>query len=143
MSGDNSLNKEHFKSLFKKIENLGLNNYFNYLGMIPRADVSRLIYKSKAVINPSLFEGWNTSVEEAKIFKKQIILSDISIHREQMSKNCFLFKKSSPKQLAKVIMNLKSKKNPNLSVIKSIYLRSRKKFALKYLDILKKVNSMY
>lgn len=143
LSGDNSLNKKYFYSLFKKIENLGLNNYFNYLGMINRKDVSKLIFKSKAIINPSLFEGWNTSVEEAKIFKKKIILSDIPVHREQVPTNCFFFKKSSAKQLAKIIIKLKSQNNLNLSTIKSEYLRARKKFAFEYLDILKKVNLMY
>jgi len=35
------------------------------------------------LINPSLFEGWSTTVEEAKALGKHIILSDIPVHREQ------------------------------------------------------------
>ena len=138
LSGDNSTNKEYFLNLFKKINNLGLSKYFNYLGMIPKNDVSKLIYKSKAVINPSLFEGWNTSVEEAKILKKKIILSDIAVHREQASKNSLFFKKDNGKQLAKTIMEIKSKKNENLKIIKKDYKNSRKKFAMEYLKIIKK-----
>jgi glycosyltransferase involved in cell wall biosynthesis len=36
-----------------------------------------------AVINPSKFEGWSTTVEEAKSMGKAILLSDIAVHREQ------------------------------------------------------------
>lgn len=36
-----------------------------------------------AIINPSLFEGGSTTVEEAKSLLKVIILSGIPVHREQ------------------------------------------------------------
>ena len=67
--------------------------------MIPKNDVSKLIYKSKAVINPSLFEGWNTSVEEAQNTKKKIILSDIAVHREQAQKFSFFLKDNGKKTI--------------------------------------------
>ena len=47
-----------------------LNKYFlYYLGKVPYSDLINLINQSKALINPSLFEGWSTSIEEAKNFK--------------------------------------------------------------------------
>ena len=36
------------------------------------------------VLQPSLFEGWSTSVEEAKSLGKPVLLSDIEVHREQV-----------------------------------------------------------
>jgi len=36
-----------------------------------------------AVINPSRFEGWSTTVEEARNLGKSVLLSDIDVHREQ------------------------------------------------------------
>lgn len=36
-----------------------------------------------ANINPSLFEGWSTTVEEAKAIGKPVALSGILVHREQ------------------------------------------------------------
>ena len=39
--------------------------------------------QSVAVLQPSLFEGWSTTVEEAKSIGKTILLSDIPVHREQ------------------------------------------------------------
>ena len=72
MSGNNTIKKRYYDSLIMQIKKLKLNNYFYYVGMIPKDDVSKLIFNSKAVINPSLFEGWNTGVEESKILKKII-----------------------------------------------------------------------
>lgn len=139
LSGNHSVNKKYFSYLFKQINKFNLNDYFNYLGMVPSSDVSRLIFRSKAIINPSLFEGWNTGVEEAKILKKKIILSNIKVHKEQASKNSVFFEKKNPKYLAKVIMNLKDTKNKNLIKIRNDYQKSRKEFAKQYLNILKKI----
>ena len=42
-----------------------------------------LMRSASGVLNPSLFEGWSTTVEEAKLLGKRLILSDIPVHREQ------------------------------------------------------------
>jgi glycosyltransferase involved in cell wall biosynthesis len=70
--------------------------------MIKHEDVYSLIKFSKAVINPSFFEGWSTTVEECKSVGKQIILSDIDVHKEQASQAIF-FKKGNPMELAKIL----------------------------------------
>lgn len=72
-----------FGSLQAKIDHYGLADGFRILGMLPYAEVTALMRHSVAVINPSLFEGWSTTVEEAKAMGKQILLSDIPVHREQ------------------------------------------------------------
>ena len=51
--------------------------------MIPLDHVYALLRTSMALINPSRFEGWSTTVEEAKSFGVPMILSDIDVHREQ------------------------------------------------------------
>jgi len=43
-----------------------------------------------AVVNPSLFEGWSTSVEEAKSLAVPMVLSDLRVHREQTD-DCGVF----------------------------------------------------
>ena len=41
-------------------------------------------------MQPSLFEGWSTVVEDAKCLNKFIFLSDLPVHREQNPANvCF------------------------------------------------------
>ena len=59
---------------------------------------------SEAIIQPSLFEGWSTTVEDAKFLNKFIILSDISLHREQMKDNVIFFSKQNEKELASLIL---------------------------------------
>ncbi len=54
-----------------------------FLGLIDYDDVVVLMKRSVAVINPSLFEGWSSTVEECKSIGKNMILSDIPVHREQ------------------------------------------------------------
>lgn len=53
------------------------------LGLIPRAKQIQLIRRALAVVQPSLFEGWSTVVEDARALGKTIALSDIPVHREQ------------------------------------------------------------
>ncbi|EKB0213549.1 glycosyltransferase, partial [Escherichia coli] len=56
---------------------------FKLLGLVDRDDVNLLMKGAIAVINPSRFEGWSTTVEEAKYLGKRLILSDIPVHHEQ------------------------------------------------------------
>lgn len=73
----------YFTDLMARAEALGVADAFRPLGVVPRADLIGLMLNSVALINPSRAEGWSTSVEEAKSLGKRIILSDLSVHREQ------------------------------------------------------------
>lgn len=61
----------------------GLQDNIRLLGSIDYGDVLGLMRGAVAVLNPSLFEGWSSSVEEAKSMGKPVIVSDIAVHREQ------------------------------------------------------------
>jgi glycosyltransferase involved in cell wall biosynthesis len=76
-------NPTHVEALRTEIAQRGLSQRFVLLGTVPYSHVARLMLSSVAVINPSLFEGWSTTVEEAKAFGVPLILSDIDVHREQ------------------------------------------------------------
>lgn len=109
-------NKEYFSSLKNYIDSHGLENNIKILGLINRDEVLLLLKESIAVIQPSLFEGWSTSVEEAKAMNKFIILSDIEIHKEQINNNCLFFKKNSAEDLSdkiKLFLNSKISYNKN------------------------------
>ena len=82
-----------------------LENNFVFLGVIPYTDVLGLMRTSVAVINPSLMEGWSTTVEEAKSLGVPLILSDIPVHREQASTIADFFNAQSPGSLAQVLDN--------------------------------------
>jgi len=70
------------------------------LGLVPYEDMLGLMTSAAAVINPSLFEGWSTTVEESRSMGKAIVLSDIPVHREQNPEFGFFFDPANAEQLA-------------------------------------------
>jgi glycosyltransferase involved in cell wall biosynthesis len=91
---------DYFKSIMRQAEAQGLETNFRYLGMIPADHVYALMRTSTALINPSRFEGWSTTVEEAKSFGAPMILSDIDVHREQTDGTSRYFGVDDPEALA-------------------------------------------
>ena len=68
--------------------------------MIPLPHVYALLRATTALINPSRFEGWSTTVEEAKSFGVPMILSEIDVHREQAAGAARYFAVDDPAALA-------------------------------------------
>ncbi len=77
---------------------------FRVLGQIPFDHLVGLMQHAIAFINPSRFEGWSTSVEEAKSMGKQIVLSNIAVHLEQAPERGFFFPADDPEALAAAMM---------------------------------------
>jgi glycosyltransferase involved in cell wall biosynthesis len=83
-----------------EIQKRGLTAQLRHLGVIPLPHVYALLRASTALLNPSRFEGWSTTVEEAKSFGVPMILSDIDVHREQTSGAARYFGVDDPVALA-------------------------------------------
>ena len=101
--------KDHAKKILKKIRSSNFHNKVKYLGLIPLHDVYKLNANCLCLINPSFFEGWSTTVEEAKSFGTPQILSNIPIHKEQ-SPNSIFFNPHSYMDLAEILTNIGIKK---------------------------------
>ena len=84
----------------KTIDELGIRDQIHILGLIPRLDQIQLMRRAIAVIQPSLFEGWSTVVEDSRCLGKPIILSNIPVHEEQNPERGIFFEKESPEELA-------------------------------------------
>lgn len=91
---------EHFQGLVDRVSDLGLDDNFRILGLIPYEHISALMQSCAALINPSLFEGWSTVVEEARLLGTPMILSDLDVHKEQMGAKAIYFDRHSPQALA-------------------------------------------
>lgn len=91
---------EYFPAFRKRIEQAGLQNSFRLLGMIPYPHVTMLMRACSALLNPSLFEGWSTTVEEARSMGIPMVLSDLDVHREQMGDGARYFDRHSAQSLA-------------------------------------------
>ena len=99
-----------------------------------------LIRHSISVINPSLFEGWSSTVEECKYIGKNLILSNINVHHEQDPPCCIYFDPNNSNELAS-ILEIKwdnCKGGPDFELeeeAKKIYLKRKKSFGMSYQNI--------
>ena len=73
----------HFATLWEKLSRWNIRDQIIYLGLIPHDDVLRLIRQTICVVNPSQFEGWGISVDEARSVGKRVLASALPSHLEQ------------------------------------------------------------
>lgn len=62
-----------------------------------------LIKNAVAVVQPTLFEGWSTVIEDAKALNKFVIASNINVNQEQLKANALFF---NPKNKTELITHL-------------------------------------
>jgi len=96
-------NPAHPKQVLDLLQSYGLADRFIFLGLIPFGHILPLMRMSAAVVNPSFFEGWSTTVEEAKAVGAPMLLSDLPIHREQTRGQATYFDPNSPEEMAAVL----------------------------------------
>lgn len=96
-------NPTHWEELQAAVNQAGLQKHFLMPGMIDRADLPPLLQASDALLNPSLMEGWSTTVEEARSAGVPMLLSDLPVHREQAADQAIYFKRDSAQSLAEAL----------------------------------------
>ena len=96
-------NNLYFENMKEYIIKNNLNENIKILGLIDYIDVLLLFKNSVAVINPSCFEGWSSTVEEARSMGQRLILSDIPVHREQNPPKSIYFDKNDDIALSKLM----------------------------------------
>lgn len=74
----------HMPRLRAFLEEHGLERHVRLLGLVPRKDQIEIFRHAALVLQPSLFEGWSTVVEDAKAIGRPIFASDLAVHREQL-----------------------------------------------------------
>ncbi len=95
---------DHFQTLMSRVAELGCADDFRVLGLVPHAMLTALMVHSCAIVNPSRFEGWSTTVEEGKSIGKRVILSDIQVHQEQRPEHGTYFALDDAPALAKAML---------------------------------------
>lgn len=100
---DDNRDPAYFPALETRLEQPDVRDRFRLLGVVPKQDVDALLLHCRFVINPSFFEGWSSTVEEAKAIGKHLLLSDIPVHREQAPACSDYFDPSGHQALAKLI----------------------------------------
>jgi len=88
------------QSILAKIQVLNLESQITFLGVVPRREQIQVYRQASLLVQPSRFEGWSTTVEEARTLHKPIVLSDIPTHREQAPPTGSFFRCGDPVSLA-------------------------------------------
>ena len=101
---------------------------------------------SIAVINPSKSEGWSSTVEQAKSLGKFVLLSNLTVHKEQNPRRSYFFRVDDDFRLSKKILHMSKqfsfkkelaliKKEANLTIIR------KTNFIINYEKLIKKVKN--
>lgn len=135
----------YLSSLKEYINTQKIGPNINILGMVQYIDVLTLMRNSKAIINPSKFEGWSSTVEEAKSMGKLSILSNIPVHKEQNPLNSIFFEQDDEEELASILNNIQNDYDhiaqDNFKDLAEDDLKKRTvKFGQEYISLIKEVH---
>ncbi|HRI42205.1 MAG: glycosyltransferase [Bacteroidia bacterium] len=98
--------REYFSKLQVYINNENMKDHVRFIGFIPREDQLVIMKQSVAVIQPSLFEGWSTVIEDCKALNQYVLVGDLAVNQEQVNKNVRFFNRHSADDLAEQMDNL-------------------------------------
>jgi glycosyltransferase involved in cell wall biosynthesis len=133
---------DYSDTILQTIHNLGIAQQVHLLGLIPRSDQIQLMRRSLAVIQPSLFEGWSTIVEDARALGKRMILSDFPVHLEQNPPHSIFFDGNSPESLAPLLAKWWEQLSPGPNIEQEALARTNnieqvQAFGYRFLEIAK------
>ena len=87
---------------------------------VPEQDMPSLIASARALIAPSLWEGFDLPVLEAILMKTPVIASDIPVHRELLGDHPFLFPPDKADILVEMLRQF-SRKDACTDTINALY----------------------
>ena len=96
----------HMARLEGYLKEHALEEQVRILGLVPRRDQLQMFRHAAAVLQPSLFEGWSTTIEDSKAMGKALLLSNLDVHREQVADYPlahFLFPRGDAAALAELL----------------------------------------
>lgn len=96
-------NPGYFQQLKDFVTRHGLTNNIRFLGFIDRKEQLQLMNHAIAVVQPSLFEGWSTVIEDSKAMDQSLIVSDLAVHREQCGEKAFYFQPNDEFGLSEIL----------------------------------------
>lgn len=100
-------NPNYTSDLKGLVNEYGLEDNIRFLGFLDRREQLSILANAKAIIQPSLFEGWSTVIEDAKALNKFIIASNLEVHKEQLTnyESCLFFNPYKSQELSNIITN--------------------------------------
>jgi glycosyltransferase involved in cell wall biosynthesis len=135
-------NNDHVNMLISYVKEQDMENEIKFLGLIPYEHVFSLNLFSLALINPSYFEGWSSTVEEAKTIGTKTIISNINVHKEQNPPGALYFNPDSADALAEQMEKVLLAESPSTKDFNALHaklLTDTKNFGQVYINIIKEV----
>jgi len=104
----------------------------------------QLLRDCDLIVQPSLFEGWSTVVEDAKALGQRIVLSDLPVHREQEPPAALFFDPMSPQDLVLQVTAVLDGAVERVDevVARAAAERSAREFGLRLIDVCLEAASM-
>lgn len=85
------------------IDEHNLHDQISFLGIIPRNEQMKIMKYSQAVLQPSLFEGWSTVIEDAKSLQVPVVASNLKVNIEQLGGDGLYFEPHNYEELAAIL----------------------------------------
>lgn len=133
-----SRNPTYFDEIKQFVIDNNLQDNVKFLGFIDRGEQLFLMKNAIAVIQPSLFEGWSSVVEDAKAMNQNLIVSSLNVHKEQLENQAYYFNPNDENELMNhIIYFLENNINkPEFNYDKELSL-----FGEKFMKVIKEINA--
>ena len=130
-------NPAYFDEIKQFVSENNLEDSIKFLGFIDRIDQLSLMKNALAVIQPSLFEGWSSVVEDAKAMNQNLIVSSLNVHQEQLGSQAYYFNPEDENELMKqMLLFLENKIDaPEFNYREQLHL-----FGEKFIDVISEIN---
>jgi glycosyltransferase involved in cell wall biosynthesis len=117
-------NPGYTEKLKAYVQENDLNDVIRFLGFLDRREQLKLMKHAVAVVQPSLFEGWSTVIEDAMTMNQRIIASDLEVNKEQLGDKGLYFERHNAQGLVEKILDVWSDKNQTIEYQYQAKLRS-------------------
>jgi len=94
---------QYIEDLRRLTERPEIASHLRLLGSISRREQLALMAHAVAIVQPSLFEGWSTVVEEARLLGVPSLLSRFPVHEEQNPPKSRFFDPQNPDELTAML----------------------------------------
>lgn len=93
----------YLSEVLQAVSRLDLRDCVSIVGFVSRGELISLLRTATLIVQPSFFEGWSTSVQDAKALGRPLVCSDIPVHREQAPAALGFFAPQDATRLAELI----------------------------------------
>ena len=93
----------YMQELHSIINEHQLQSQISFLGILPRDEQLLIMKHSQAVLQPSLFEGWSTVIEDAKSLQLPVVAASLPVNIEQLGDKGTYFDAHDDKRLAEIL----------------------------------------